>query len=482
MQWVDFSNLKIQPYFDAIALNLTAYMEQPVEWKIFEKTDGSMSAVIDIFPFQYYPDNGTVIFYNNFTISTSERERTATIDSVSTDKRLYVKGDIAEITVNCTGSARINVTVEGFGSMTQQSTGSNVFTVDTSALIAGSPDVDVKLYDSDSLIDEMLTGISVVDSLINMSLETSDNSTARGSPLNLSIRVTNLGGSATVVSPDLVIDTENVSRISLGNLTLSAHESKFINTTIATTEMPFGMVLFYAEADMGTITVNSNYEAVTIYEDVSDFIIVYEIEPEVIHLTFSSPYVDNVHYSLDDGFNTSLCEPYDIDISNLTEGSHNITVYADDVFGNEKSICFQFVRQASGGFDTLQSESPYPSISGTHTGTITPSQDVNVSKLYTYPCAGTGGHTESVRIYGNDLDKSTSWNGYAEDGDTITFDLSFTLEAGKTYNYVIITGSYPQIHHKKALETENGWLNCTKFTDANGNEYDDWIPAIRLWS
>nr|QNO46209.1 Tol-Pal system protein TolB [Methanosarcinales archaeon ANME-2c ERB4] len=331
--------------YEHYPLNLTIYMEQPVKWKIFEKTDGNMCAVIDIFPFQYYPDNDTVIFYNNFTISTSERDRTASIDGISTDKRMYVKGDIAEITVNCTGSALINMTVDGSGSMTQQSTGSDVFTVDTSMLTAGSHDVDFKLYDGNSLLDETLTSISVVDSLINMSLETSVNSTAVGSSLNLSILVTNLGGSATIVSPDLVIETENVSRINLSDLTLSGHKSKFINTTIDTDDMPSGLAIIYAEAELGMITVNSNYETVTMYEDLSDIVIDYKIEPEVIHLTFSSPYVDNVHYSLDNGVNAPLYEPYDIDISHLTEGStHNITIYADDVFGNENSTSFQFVR------------------------------------------------------------------------------------------------------------------------------------------
>jgi hypothetical protein len=103
-----------------------------------------------------------------------------------------------------------------------------------------------------------------------------------------------------------------------------------------------------------------------------------------------------------------------------------------------------------------------------------------VQKLYTYPCAGTGGHTESVRIYGNEIDKSASWNGYVEDWHNITFDSSFTLEADKTYNYVIETGSYPQIHHTGVLPTTNGWMNCTEFTDANGKKYGDWIPAILL--
>jgi hypothetical protein len=27
-----------------------------------------------------------------------------------------------------------------------------------------------------------------------------------------------------------------------------------------------------------------------------------------------------------------------------------------------------------------------------------------------------------------------------------------------------------------------GTITCTNFTDANGREYNDWIPAIRLFS
>ncbi|MEA2075841.1 MAG: NosD domain-containing protein, partial [Euryarchaeota archaeon] len=42
-------------------------------------------------------------------------------------------------------------------------------------------------------------------------------------------------------------------------------------------------------------------------------------------------------------------------------------------------------------FDTCAPANPYPSIMGNHTGTITPSCNINVSRLYTYPCSGTGG-------------------------------------------------------------------------------------------
>ncbi len=101
--------------------------------------------------------------------------------------------------------------------------------------------------------------------------------------------------------------------------------------------------------------------------------------------------------------------------------------------------------------------------------------------MYTYPCAGTGGHSESVRIYGNGIDVNGSWNGYTEDWHNITFNESFTLKAGDVYNYTILTGSYPQIIHKQNHTTLDGsFITCEEFIDVNGRKYNDWIPAIRL--
>ncbi len=133
-------------------------------------------------------------------------------------------------------------------------------------------------------------------------------------------------------------------------------------------------------------------------------------------------------------------------------------------------------------FDTEAPTNPYPSISGTHNGTITPNVTIEFSKLYTYPCEGTGGHTEYARIWNNSgLDVNASWNGYVGDWHNISFSEPFTLIPNKTYNYTIRTGSYPQIHHKSELLTANGWINCTEFIDANEKIHYDWIPAIRLW-
>ncbi|MDD3292261.1 MAG: hypothetical protein PHD13_07320 [Methanocellales archaeon] len=121
-----------------------------------------------------------------------------------------------------------------------------------------------------------------------------------------------------------------------------------------------------------------------------------------------------------------------------------------------------------------------PSTSGTHNGTITPLYNFNVSYMYTYPCAGTGGHAEYVKIWNSTWNTTATWTGYSGDYHNITFGESFILRAGETYNYTIKTGSYPQIIHATSTEVTGGTITCTQFTDVNGVTYNDWIPAIRL--
>ena len=128
----------------------------------------------------------------------------------------------------------------------------------------------------------------------------------------------------------------------------------------------------------------------------------------------------------------------------------------------------------------------YPSCSGTHKGELRPAQDLKVSKLYTYPCTGTGGHSESITLHeGSELIARGTWDGYQSDWHNITLynktGASYvTLLKDRTYNYAIKTGSYPQIIHSQPFTNEYGTITCTQFTDANGVIYGDWIPAIRL--
>ena len=133
-------------------------------------------------------------------------------------------------------------------------------------------------------------------------------------------------------------------------------------------------------------------------------------------------------------------------------------------------------------FDTGASANPYPSIMGNHIGTITPNKTIAISKLYTYPCVGTGGHTEYAKIWNLTWNATATWEGYAGDWHNISFDKTVVLLGDKTYNYTIRTGSYPQIIHEQNHTTLDGsYINCTEFTDANGRVFYGGIPAIRLW-
>ena len=161
----------------------------------------------------------------------------------------------------------------------------------------------------------------------------------------------------------------------------------------------------------------------------------------------------------------------------LVTGTLKITAQKDAFEPASTSI--QVVEEVTQIFDT--GAGTYPSISGTHNGTITPSHNVTVTKMYTYPCSGTGGHSEYVLIYGHEINANATWDGYqSDDYQYIKFPQQFTLMAGQTYNYTFITGSYPQIIHAQNRTTVDGIIECTEFVDANGNRYNDWIPAFRL--
>jgi len=144
--------------------------------------------------------------------------------------------------------------------------------------------------------------------------------------------------------------------------------------------------------------------------------------------------------------------------------------------------CENYTLLAYPAFDT--GAGTYPSIMGRHEGKIKPSYDIEVSHLYTYSCAGTGGHTKSITIFDKKRKiTSGTWNGYQEDWQNIALSPSVTLKAGKEYSYVIETGSYPQIIHESGYtNVTGGTITCDKFTAANGDEYTGWIPAIKLWS
>jgi len=130
-------------------------------------------------------------------------------------------------------------------------------------------------------------------------------------------------------------------------------------------------------------------------------------------------------------------------------------------------------------FDCEPPENPYPSISGTFIGEITPNKTIIATKLYTYACEGTGGHTEYALICNDSFCAEAKWYGYKGDWHNISFNRTVILMPDETYNLKIVTDSYPQIHHTKSIKTESGMIKCKEFKDVNGIKHE-WIPAIKL--
>jgi hypothetical protein len=132
-------------------------------------------------------------------------------------------------------------------------------------------------------------------------------------------------------------------------------------------------------------------------------------------------------------------------------------------------------------FDT--GSGTYPSIPGVHNGTITPNKNISVNYMYTYPCTGTGGHTEYAMIWNETEGECAvaNWDGYVGDWHNISFNTTLTLKEGVIYSYTVRTGSYPQIIHAPYKQVTSGNITCARFEDANGKEYEDWIPALKLW-
>ncbi|KAF5432758.1 CASH domain-containing protein [Candidatus Methanophagaceae archaeon] len=190
--------------------------------------------------------------------------------------------------------------------------------------------------------------------------------------------------------------------------------------------------------------------------------------------------ITNYEWGFGDSGNTTNTTEQNIIHTYASAGTFTVTLTVTDDDGATNATSRAITVSEGLVFDT--GTGTYPSIAGTHNGTITTNVTITVSKLYTYPCAGTGGHTEHVIITNNTgvIIAEADWDGYQVDGHNITFDGSFTLVANETYRYSIRTGSYPQIIHADSKAVAGGTITCTSFVDTNGNTYTDWMPAIRL--
>ena len=267
------------------------------------------------------------------------------------------------------------------------------------------------------------------------------------------------------------ISNNNVSNNEFGIYLLDSSNNTISNNT-ANSNNRFGIYLYYYSSNNKIYLNNFIKNTDNVYSESSTNI---WNSTEKITYTYKGNQYTNYLGNYWDNYTGS-----DADKDGIGDTAYSINGDKDNYPLMEPFENYIRIPKKTAIFDTGAPANPYPSIMGNHTGTIKPNHTVIATKLYTYPCAGTGGHTEYARIWNLTWNATATWEGYAGDWHNISFDKTVVLLANKTYNYTIRTGSYPQIHHTDALPTENGWINCTKFTDANGKVYYDWIPAIRL--
>jgi len=252
------------------------------------------------------------------------------------------------------------------------------------------------------------------------------------------------------------------------------------NSVLEDREAP---IVINATATPSTIAVNT--ENITLHVDVADKDIC-DINNVTIDLSPIGKSQDTVMSIVGCCTRDNLMwYQFEHETSASVTGTFNLTVNATDIcdnYNNTVNITLTVISESI-TFDT--GPGTYPSIRGTHNGTIILNQTMEVHRIYTYPCFKTDGHSEYVAFYNNSGTSEEIANGtwigtYLGSYQWITFDKSFTLKADVTYNYTIRTGCYPQIHHTHALDTGNGIITCTEFIDANSRVYNDWIPAIKL--
>ncbi|HDS44700.1 MAG TPA: hypothetical protein ENN68_01145, partial [Methanomicrobia archaeon] len=396
------------------------FPNEPYRWHVVENPDGTSTLFLALYPFTYNPLTANVRFYQNYRFEINYTESAVIVAVLRTDKDAYAQGETVTVDVelNNTGEAE-DVVVSAV----------------------------VKRYGSDEVVDGLF-------------LSTLTDFTG---PASYSLQW-NSGGfePGDYVVAVILRDAENnVLDTKMGQFWLGISSGEITRFTATPEHFELGDVIAINMTFANTGTVPLAGTAIVRVIDVTG-VTVAEYRHNVTDLLPSGS------ISFGDTWNTS----------GAAEGLYSIrgSVLYESRSTDPVSV---IVGTATGGFDT--GSGTYPSIPGTHTGLITPNQTMLARRLYLYPCSGTGGHAEYVKIsQGMETLVEADWAGYNGDWQNITFGEPVVLEANETYSYTITTGSYPQIIHASSYNATSGSITCISFVDVNGKQYEGWIPAMRL--
>ncbi len=336
-----------------------------------------------------------------------------------------------------------------------------------------------------------------------------DNQTKESDPdedVTYYIEIKNIGTGTDTYDLSLSLDETDFVELSKAQVTLAGGESELValtvasyfagsyattveavsthvraNLTVTTVIRPFSNVSLAISPEESQIVVPDEEACYTVTltnrGNTNDSYVLSAEAPVAVRVTLNKAESSLLHCNESDEFL--------VNVSSVHVGVYTINISATSVRdpGVTRTVPAQAVVTREGFvFDT--GPGTYPSISGTHTGTIVPNHTVIVSRLYTYPTVGTGGHAEYVELCNTSSSWciNATWAGYQGDYYNLTFPERFMLTEGYSYNYTLMTGSYPQVIHQENATTLDGSLiTCTLFVDVHGNEYDDRIPALWLF-
>lgn len=253
--------------YEYYPLSYDMYMPEPVQWKIFKKSNGDMALVIDLFPFEYHTDTDEIIMHDNFIITISFTERRTSIDEVYMDKNLYTQGETVYLVISSTGASEIQVKINDENELAQNSGGYNVFPIETTNLMPGYHTISIKLLVGDALMDEVTTGFSLTDVLVEIGDPIVPESVRKGDALSIIIPLMNRGTSSATIDLQLtLLQEDHAEFIDLGTVSVGGDELKLHNVGINTNSLSLGELTLRIEGNSEFRTFRSNYSDTYIVE------------------------------------------------------------------------------------------------------------------------------------------------------------------------------------------------------------------------
>lgn len=257
--------------YEYYPLSYGIYMPEPVQWRISERPNGDMTLILDLFPFEYHVDTHEVIMHNNFNITITQTDRTASIDDIYMDKDLYIQGETINLVVGSIGTSKVRVRIDNENETIQNSQRYNIFPIETSNLTPGYHIISIQLFVGEALMDEATTGFTLTDALVEIEDPIAPEAVRQGDILSIVIPLINRDTSPTTVDLQLtLLQEDSVEFVDLGPISLDGYELKLYTARINTHSLQLGELALRVEGKSEFGIFRSNYAETYIVENATE--------------------------------------------------------------------------------------------------------------------------------------------------------------------------------------------------------------------